>query len=165
MDLSYVRHGRIAPRQVAMTDERPGMSIALDADVIEENQAFASRLAEAMLAVAGEACNPCYRRGLEIGSVVSHTLVSTGPSAGGSAINDGLPKAMRNESVAGLHIDHDGEEFADKFAAWAEATRMAGEIIKDIDGRLRPGHDWKLEVEDEFKNVIWALHVKAEQPK
>ena len=42
---------------------------------------------------------------------------------------------------------------------------MAGEMIKDIEGKLRPGHDWKLEVEDEFKNVIWALHVKAEQPK
>jgi hypothetical protein len=50
-------------------------------------------------------------------------------------------------------------------AAWQEATRMAGDIIKDIDGKLRPGHDWKLEVEDEFKNVLWALHVKAEQPK
>ena len=76
MDLSCVRHGRLAPRQVAMTDERPGMSIALDADVIEENQAFASRLAEAMLVVAGEACNPCCqgRRGLEIGSIDVHTL-------------------------------------------------------------------------------------------
>jgi hypothetical protein len=26
------------------------------------------------------------------------------------------------------HIDHDGEEFADKHAAWQEATRMAGDI-------------------------------------
>jgi hypothetical protein len=42
-----------------MTDERSGMSVALDADAFEQNQAFASRLAEAMLAVAGEACNPC----------------------------------------------------------------------------------------------------------
>jgi hypothetical protein len=58
-----------------MTDKRPGMSIALDPDALEENQAFASRLAEAMLAVAGEACNPSYRRGIKIGSVVSHTLV------------------------------------------------------------------------------------------
>ena len=57
-----------------MTDERPGMSIALDADPFEQNQAFALRLAEAMLAVAGEACNPCYRRGLEIGFIAVHTL-------------------------------------------------------------------------------------------
>jgi hypothetical protein len=64
-----------------------------------------------------------------------------------------------------VHIDHEGEELADKHAARQEATRMAGDIMKDIDGKLRPGHDWKLEVEDEFKNVLWALHVKAEQPK
>ncbi len=74
-----------------------------------------------------------------------------------------MPKCFFNTHHDVSHTDYDGEEFADKYAAWAEATRMAGEIIKDIDGRLRPGHDWKLEVEDEFKNVIWALHVKAEQ--
>jgi hypothetical protein len=76
-----------------------------------------------------------------------------------------MPKYFFNIHHDVSHIDHDGEEFADKYAAWAEATRMAGEIIKDIDGKLRPVHDWKLEVEDEFKNVIWVLYVKAEQPK
>ena len=58
MDLSCVRHRRVVPHQVAMTDERSGMSITFDADALEENQAFVSRLAEAMLAVAGEADDP-----------------------------------------------------------------------------------------------------------
>jgi hypothetical protein len=43
------------------------------------------------------------------------------------------------------------EEFADKHAAWKEATRLPDDMIKDIDGKRRPGHDWKLEVEDELR--------------
>jgi hypothetical protein len=74
---SFLSELEEAPRQVAMTDERPGMSIALDADAFEQNEALALRLAEAMLAVAGEACDPCCRgrRGLEIGPIAVHTLV------------------------------------------------------------------------------------------
>jgi hypothetical protein len=60
------------------------------------------------------------------------------------------------------HLDEEGEELPDKHAAWIEATRTAGEIIKDIDGELRPGHDWRMEVTDEFKNPLWEIHVKAE---
>jgi hypothetical protein len=41
-----------------------------------------------------------------------------------------MPKYFFNTHHDVSHIDHDGEEFADKYAAWAEATRMAGEIIK-----------------------------------
>jgi hypothetical protein len=43
----------------------------------------------------------------------------------------------------------DGEDFLDKEAAWHEATLVAGEIFKDVDGAFRPGDDWKLEVTDE----------------
>ncbi len=58
MDLSCVRHRRVVPHQVAMTDDRSGMSITFDPDALEENQAFVSRLAEAMLVVAGETDDP-----------------------------------------------------------------------------------------------------------
>ncbi len=74
-----------------------------------------------------------------------------------------MPKYFFNTYHDVVYTDHDGEELDDKHAAWAEATRMAGEIIKDMDGKLRPGHDWKLEVHDEFRNPIWTLLVKAEQ--
>lgn len=39
------------------------------------------------------------------------------------------------------HFDERGEELPDKHAAWAEATKVAGQTIKDIDGKLRPGQD------------------------
>jgi len=35
-------------------------------------------------------------------------------------------------------IDQEGEELPDKHAAWKEATVMAGEILKDLDGKLQP---------------------------
>lgn len=60
-----------------------------------------------------------------------------------------------------FHRDHDGMELPDKNAAWEEATKATGEIIKDIDGSLIPGHDWRMEITDEFANPIWEIHVKA----
>jgi hypothetical protein len=58
-------------------------------------------------------------------------------------------------------IDDEGTELTDKDAAWKEATHIAGESIKDIDGKLRPGHDWRLEVTDEFLNPLWEISVAA----
>jgi hypothetical protein len=56
-----------------------------------------------------------------------------------------------------------GEELPDDEAAWKEATLIAGEIFKDIDGKLRPGHDWWLEVTDERRNPIYSIRVSAER--
>jgi len=41
----------------------------------------------------------------------------------------------------------------------------AGEMIKEIDGRLVPGREWRLEVTDEFRNPLYVIHVSAEKPK
>lgn len=61
--------------------------------------------------------------------------------------------------------DNDGEELPDKHAAWKEATVMAGKMLESIDGKLQPGHDWCMEVTDEFANPLYRLHISAEQPK
>jgi hypothetical protein len=42
--------------------------------------------------------------------------------------------------------DEIGEELRDDEAAWKEATMIAGEIFKDIDGNFRPDQEWALEV-------------------
>lgn len=60
-------------------------------------------------------------------------------------------------------LDREGMELRDQDAAWEEATSAAGEIIKGLDGSLRPGHDWRMEVTDEFANPLWELHVKAKK--
>jgi hypothetical protein len=60
-----------------------------------------------------------------------------------------------------LRVADEGEELADGHAAWREATMMAGEIIRDIDGKLRPGQCWELEVIDEFRNPLYVISVRA----
>ncbi|AHY49533.1 DUF6894 family protein [Bradyrhizobium japonicum] len=62
-------------------------------------------------------------------------------------------------------IDDAGEELRDKHAAWKEATVTAGQMLQGIDGKLKPGRDWRMEVTDEFQNTIYVLHIQAEKPK
>jgi hypothetical protein len=62
------------------------------------------------------------------------------------------------------HTDELGEELADRHAAWTEATRYAGEALKDVDGKLKPGEVWQLDVRDEFANLIYVLQVRAFGP-
>ena len=61
------------------------------------------------------------------------------------------------------YIDHEGEELADQRAAWEEATISAGRILQSIDGKLRPGHDWKMEVTDEFRQRLFVLQICAKR--
>jgi hypothetical protein len=46
-----------------------------------------------------------------------------------------------------------------------EATVTAGKIIQNIDGKLRPDHDWRMQVTDEFANTIYELQVSARKPR
>lgn len=55
--------------------------------------------------------------------------------------------------------DEVGEELPDRHAAWREATSSAGESLKDLDGRLKPGTEWRMEVLDEFGNCLYRLTV------
>jgi hypothetical protein len=62
-------------------------------------------------------------------------------------------------------LDEEGEELPDAQAAWREATVTVGQIIQDLNGRLRPGRGWRMEVTDEFANRLYVIHVYAEKPK
>jgi hypothetical protein len=59
--------------------------------------------------------------------------------------------------------DMEGEELPDDETAWREATIIAGELFKDIDGKFRPGHEWSLEVIDERRNPLYFIRVSAEE--
>jgi hypothetical protein len=67
---------------------------------------------------------------------------------------------IHNEGGA---YDTEGEDLPNDEAAWREATLMAGELFKDIDGKFRPGQDWSLEVTDERRNPLYFIRVSAEQ--
>jgi hypothetical protein len=42
------------------------------------------------------------------------------------------------------------------------ATKTAGEILQDLDGSLKPGREWRMTVEDEFRQKLFVLHISAE---
>jgi hypothetical protein len=31
--------------------------------------------------------------------------------------------------------------------------------------KLKPGHDWRMEISDEFRNPLFVLHISAQKPK
>lgn len=61
--------------------------------------------------------------------------------------------------------DHDGRELPDEHVAWKEATVTAGQILQNIDGKLRPGQEWRMEVADEFQNTLFMLHINVRKPR
>ena len=60
------------------------------------------------------------------------------------------------------HFDDVGEELPDKHAAWKEATVTAGQILQTLDGKLKPGLEWRMDVADETSRPIFTLRVIAE---
>ena len=74
-----------------------------------------------------------------------------------------MPRYFFNVYHDRAELDEEGEELPDMQAAWREATMTAGQIIQDLDGKLRPGKDWRLEVTDEFANPLYVIHVSADQ--
>ncbi|WP_456749500.1 MULTISPECIES: DUF6894 family protein [Bradyrhizobium] len=41
---------------------------------------------------------------------------------------------------------------------------MAGRMLQDVDGKLKPGRDWEMEVTDEFSRPLFRLVISAQQP-
>ena len=61
-------------------------------------------------------------------------------------------------------LDEEGEELPDAQAAWREATVTVGQIIQDLNGRLRPGRGWRMEVTDEFANRLYVIQNDGRPP-
>lgn len=73
-----------------------------------------------------------------------------------------MPRYFFNVRHERSNVDTEGEELRDKHAAWHEATIIAGELLRDIDGKLKPGKDLQLEVTDEFRNRLYMICIIAE---
>lgn len=61
--------------------------------------------------------------------------------------------------------DDIGEELRDDEAAWREATLVAGEIFKDIDGKFRPDQEWSLEVTDAHRKPLYSIQINSKRMK
>ena len=53
----------------------------------------------------------------------------------------------------------------DEQAAWHEGTRVAGELFHDLDGGFQPGQEWRLEITDDAKNLLYVIRISGEQAK
>ena len=53
------------------------------------------------------------------------------------------------------HDDPERIELKDLRAAWKEATRATGEILKQIDGSLEPEREWRMHVTND---AVSGLH-------
>lgn len=74
-----------------------------------------------------------------------------------------MPRYFFNIFHDGPHNDPDGLELDNRGVAWEAATKSAGDHLKELDGDLRPGHDWRMEVTDEFANPLFEIVVRAEK--
>ena len=74
-----------------------------------------------------------------------------------------MPKYYFDVNGGGvIHSDED-MILADDDAAWHEATLVAGEIFKDLDGKFKPGQAWKLEVQDEQHSPIFSINITSKK--
>lgn len=56
----------------------------------------------------------------------------------------------------------EGLLFADRQEAWHEASTSTGEILREMDGKMQPGLDWRMDVTDEAGQLIYRFTFKAE---
>ena len=61
-------------------------------------------------------------------------------------------------------LDDTGTELPDIYTAQAEAVRLSGEVIRDMDAKFWNGTQWRLEVADGRGNVLFILRFSAEEP-
>jgi hypothetical protein len=75
-----------------------------------------------------------------------------------------MPRYYFNVFHERAERDSVGEELADRHAAWQEAqeaTVTAGRLLQSLDGKLKPGQDWRMEVTDELANPLYVIQVSA----
>ena len=64
----------------------------------------------------------------------------------------------------GNHSGTSGEAFdlADRDAAWAEMTRVCGDLVGGIARKLKQQTEWRMELLDESRKPVFRIRVLAE---
>jgi hypothetical protein len=60
-------------------------------------------------------------------------------------------------------IRNEGLELHDRQAAWSEATTSCGELLRDLDGQLKPGDKWSMKVKDENGADVYELEFNTKE--
>jgi hypothetical protein len=62
-----------------------------------------------------------------------------------------------------LFEDDHGSEHVTQHDAWSEAVRACGEMLRDLNGKLQVGQEWRLEVTKEKHEIVFVLRALAEK--
>jgi hypothetical protein len=73
-----------------------------------------------------------------------------------------MPRFYFNVYHKRPHTDTDGSELPSHKEAWVEATKSCGEMMRDLDGQLEIGPEWRMEVLDERRRVLFVIRFSAE---
>jgi hypothetical protein len=57
--------------------------------------------------------------------------------------------------------DEVGDELPDDKTAWDEATIIAAELFRDIDGKFQPGQEWTLEMTDAQGRSFYSINISV----
>jgi len=63
----------------------------------------------------------------------------------------------------GAYRDEVGSDFPDVEVAWREAVKSAGEMIRDLDGKMATAPEWRMDVASEG-GELFSLRFIAERP-
>jgi hypothetical protein len=64
---------------------------------------------------------------------------------------------------SGSRAWNEGIDLPDKDAAWIEATSACGEIIRDLNGDLKPGDIWCMTVRDDTGTEVFRLELSTRE--
>ena len=92
-----------------------------------------------------------------------HDASETYPPCSGEKATDDMPLYFFSVSRGGNSTSPGaGLEFPDDEAAWVEATTACGEMIRDLDGDMKAGQEWRMDVADETGDIVYRLRFSAE---
>jgi hypothetical protein len=76
-----------------------------------------------------------------------------------------MPVYFLNVRNIPTELDEVGDDFPNEEAAWREATLLAGAILKDVDGGIRPGDEWSLTVTDQHRTPVFEIGITTKKLK
>jgi hypothetical protein len=70
-----------------------------------------------------------------------------------------MPRYFFNMYGVRAFTDDVGDELANDDAAWYEATLVAAQTFRDIDGKFRPDQEWRLEVTNDHQTPLFSIRI------
>ncbi len=72
---------------------------------------------------------------------------------------------FRTRQGACCHSSGRGFECADRHAAWAEMTKVCGDLIGSVSREMKQGDDWQMELLDETSKPLYRISLVGQALK